>query len=633
MFRKIKDQGWLQSKFALFFITVIFLFWMKSYFALRFSFELDIENKMQEFILFITPISSALLFFGMALYVSEKRQKRAILIIHFLLSFILYANVVYYRFFDDFITIPVLFQFKNFGDLGGSAKNLMSGTDLLYFVDFFIVLGLSMLQKHLPEKKANKKTVAIVFASALAILSINIGLAEAQRPQLLTRTFDRLMLVKLLGVYNYHIYDAVMSTKSSAQRTFANSNELAEVQNYVYSEKKAPNDEYYGVAKDKNVVLVSMESLQNFVINMEVNGQEVTPFLNDLINDSYYFQNFYHNTGQGKTSDAEFMIDNSLYGLPRGAVFTTNAGNEFNATPEILNKYGYTSASFHGNNKSFWNRDLMYQSLGYDQFFSQEYYNVTEENSVNYGLKDIPFFEQSMPLIQGLKQPFYAKFLTLTNHYPYVLNNEEDEMIAPTETGDSSVDRYFQTVRYLDESLKQFFDQMKQNGLYNNTIFVLYGDHYGISSNHNRAMSEILGTEIRPFEHIQLQKVPLIIHIPGMKGKVMNTVGGQVDIKPTILHLLGIEEPSDIQFGSDLFAEDRESYTVQRDGSFITGHYVYSSEQNICYDKTAGEEIDSAVCEPYVEKTRTELEMSDKVVYSDLLRFIDEQIEEKQLAE
>jgi lipoteichoic acid synthase len=631
MFQKIQEQDWFQNKLVLFFITVVFLFWMKSYFALRFSFELDIENKMQEFILFITPLSSALLFFGLALYAGEKRQKRAIVMIHFVLSFILYANVVYYRFFDDFITIPVLFQFKNFSDLGGSAKNLMSGTDLLYFIDFLIVLGISMVQKRFPEKKPNKKTVAIVFASGLTLLSINIGLAEAQRPQLLTRTFDRLMLVKLLGIYNYHIYDAVMSTKSSAQRTFANSNELAEVQNYVYSEKKAPNNEYFGIAKNKNVVLVSMESLQNFVINRRVNGQEVTPFLNNLIHNSFYFENFYHNTGQGKTSDAEFMVDNSLYGLPRGAVFTTNAGNEYNATPEILSKYGYTAVSLHGNNKSFWNRDLMYQALGYDQFFSQEYYEVTEENSVNYGLKDIPFFEQSMPLLKGLNQPFYAKFLTLTNHYPYVLNSEEDEMIAPTETGDASVDRYFQTVRYLDESLKQFFDHMKKNGLYENTVFVLYGDHYGISSNHNEAMSEILSTEIRPFEHIQLQEVPLIIHIPGMEGEIMETVSGQVDIKPTILHLLGIEEPNDIQFGTDLFAADRESYTVQRDGSFITDKVVYSSEQNICYDKTLGIEIDFASCEPYIEKTRTELEMSDKVVYSDLLRFIGEQHQEKQL--
>ena len=157
---------------------------------------------------------------------------------------------------------------------------------------------------------------------------------------------------------------------------------------------------------------------------------------------------------------------------------------------------------------------------------------------------------------------------------------------------------------------------------------MLYGDHYGISENHNEAMSEILGKEIRPFEHIQLQKVPLIIHIPGMEGKQMETVGGQIDLKPTILHLLGIEQENDVQFGTDLFKKDRESATILRDGSVVTDEYVYAEEGNHCYDKSSGEEIDSKTCAPLKEKAETELGYSDKVVYGDLLKFLDSEKEE-----
>ncbi|MFQ3544049.1 LTA synthase family protein [Halobacillus rhizosphaerae] len=624
-------KQWLSKGWVFFAAAVLFL-WAKTYYALQTAFTLDIENGVQQFILVITPISSILFFLGLSFFFSPKRRNKAFMTIYFIMSFVLYANVVYYRFFNDFITLPVLMQYKNFGDLGGSAKALTHPMDVLYWLDTVILVAWLVFKKIRPTMEFRKRTVAMIFATVLGFAAVNLSLAEVERPQLLVRTFDRAKLVKLLGIYNYHIYDSVMTAKTSSRRVFADSNELSEILNYVNSQqgKMGVHGKYFGKAKGKNVVLVSLESTQNFVINRKLHGQEITPFLNDLADDSFYFDNFYHNTGQGKTSDAEFLIDNSLYGLPRGAVYTTNANNEYNATPEIVKDHGYTPVSLHGNHASFWNRDVMYQSLGYDHFYSKDSYNVTDENSVNYGLKDIPFFEQSMPIVKNLDKPYYAKFITMTNHYPYITNDKSMEMIDPADTGDGSVDRYFQTVRYEDESIKKFFQLMKENGEYKDTIFVLYGDHYGISENHNRAMSEILGKEIRPFEHVQLQKVPLIIHIPGMKGKTMDTVGGEIDLKPTILHLLGIDEKNDVQFGTDLFAKNRESATIFRDGSMVTDKYVYAAEGNKCYDKSSGEEIDMKTCAPLKDKADKELQYSDKVVYGDLLRFLDSEQKENQ---
>ncbi|WP_028782468.1 LTA synthase family protein [Thalassobacillus devorans] len=618
-YKSLLKKGWL------FFTVAIVFLWAKTYYALKTAFTLDIENNTQQFILAITPISSILFFLGLAFFFSPKRRNKAFMVIYSLMTFVLFANVVYFRFFNDFITLPVLMQYKNFLDLGGSAKALIHPTDILYWIDVVILIAWTVRQKTKPSMRFKKRTVAMLYATVLGIGAVNLSLANQERPELLTRTFDRMKLVKLLGIYNYHIYDSVMTANTSTKRVFADSDELTEVLNYVNGQqgKMGVQGKYYGKAAGKNVVLISLESTQNFVIDRKLHGQEITPFLNDLTDDSFYFKNFYHNTGQGKTSDSEFLLDNSMYGLSRGAVFTTNAGNEFNATPEILKEEGYTPVALHGNHDTFWNRDVMYKSLGYDRYFSKEEYNVTEENSVNYGLKDIPFFEQSMPMLKGLEEPYYAKFITMTNHYPYILDNEKMKMIEPAETGDGSVDRYFQTMRYQDEAVKKFFQMMKEQGEYKDTIFVLYGDHYGISDNHNRAMSEILGKEIRPFERVQLQKVPLIIHIPGMEGKEMNTVGSQVDLKPTILHLLGIKEKHDVQFGVDLFAKEREDLAIFRDGSVVTDKYVYAAKEDICYDKSTGEEIEDKTCAPLKQKAKKELELSDKVVHGDLLRFLE----------
>jgi phosphoglycerol transferase MdoB-like AlkP superfamily enzyme len=361
-----------------------------------------------------------------------------------------------------------------------------------------------------------------------------------------------------------------------------------------------------------------MESTQSFVINKTINGQEITPFMNEFIKSSFYFENFYHQTGQGKTSDSEFIVENSLYPLSRGAVFFTHSGNEFTATPEILNQNGYFTASMHPNNKSFWNRDLMYETLGYQRFYHMDDYEITEENTVGWGLKDEAFLEQSVPHLKEMPQPFYAKLITLTNHFPFELK-DEDRFIEPFTSSDETVNNYFPTVRYMDEALKKFVHRLKDEGLYDNSIIILYGDHYGISENHNQAMGEFLGKEITPFESTQLQRVPLIIHIPGQKGKTFSTVSGQIDLKPTILHLLGIDTKETIEFGTDLLSNERMELTILRDGSFISRDYVFTKDT--CYRKITGEQTDRKACEPFLEKTKTELEFSDKIIYGDLLRF------------
>ncbi|QQZ10864.1 LTA synthase family protein [Heyndrickxia vini] len=604
-------------------VAAIFL-WIKTYIVYKTGFHMKIENWMQEFILFINPASFLFFIFGLSLFFkSEKIRNIYIFVISFLLSFIIYANVVFYRFFSDFLTLPVLFQTNNFSDLGDSALAEINWWDFVYFIDLFLLL---VIIKQKPAwinffspSRVNRRAYFLVTA---AILFLNLGLSEAERPQLLSRTFDREILVKNIGSFNYHIYDIFLQSKTSAQKALADGSNLVEVENYVRANYVKPNKDLFGIAKDKNVILISLESTQSFVINSKVNGQVITPYLNKLIKDSYYFNNFYHQTGQGKTSDAEFLVENSLYPLNRGAVFFTHAGNVYNSMAERLNENGYYTAGMHANNKSFWNRDLMYRSLGYQQFYSSSSYNITDDNSVGWGMKDIPFFEQSVDLMKDMPKPFYVKMLTLTNHHPFTLG-DSDKLINEYTSNDKTVNRYFTTVRYQDEAIKVFINKLKEEGLYNNSIIIMYGDHYGISDNHTTAMSQYLGKEITPLVNVDLQKVPFIIHIPGVtdkgRGRVLTEVAGQIDIRPTILHLLGINTKKDLQFGEDLFSPEHRNFSVFRDGQIVTDQYVWSG--NACYSKKTEEHVDNDACQKFVEKANNELDFSDQIIYGDLLRF------------
>lgn len=613
------------NKYIGFFLFLVVLLWFKTYITQLTQFKLGIDSGLQHFLLFLNPLGSALLFLGLALLFKGRKKYTVLLVNYFALSLLLYANVVYYREFSDFITLPTVLQgSQNIGVIGNSIGSLAKPYDILFFIDIVFIVALLLFKRiKIEVGDVPRRIAAALLFFALGISSLNLAIAETDRPQLLTRGFDRNYIVKYLGMYNYTIYDVVQSTKASAQRVLADSNDVIEVINFTKSNYAEPNKKYFGVAKGMNVIYIHLESIQEFLIGYELHGEEVTPFLNSLTKDknTFYFDNFFHQTAQGKTSDAEFILENSLYGLPQGSAFTTKGLNTYHAAPAILKPYGYTSAVFHGNTGSFWNRDEIYKSFGYDKFFDISYYDVNDVELADYGLMDKPFFEQSIPLLESLPQPFYAKFITVSNHYPYSMNQDE-ATIAPHTTGDKSVDNYFQTARYADEALEQFFDYLKESGLYDNSVIIMYGDHYGISENHKKAMEQVLGIEITPFETAGLQRVPLFIRIPGVNGGIMHQYAGQIDVLPTLLHLLGIDTKDYIHFGTDLFSEEHEQIIPFRNGNFVSPtitHYdgkFYDSETGLELEE---ERMDEA--KRYQEIVNQILALSDKVVNGDLLRF------------
>lgn len=609
----------IHSKSVQFFLIAIVLFWIKTYVTYRMEFNLGIDNSVQKFLLFINPLSSAFLFSGAAL-LFKKHWGSALIAIQFVLSFWLYANVVYYRFFDDFITWPTILQLKVNGGQTESALSLMKPLDVLYFTDTIILVLLLAFKVFQLKAAPTRKLAIIPMVVAVGIFLFNLSLAEADRPELLTRSFDRNYLVKYLGTYNFTIYDGIQTARSSMQRTLANSDDVTEIENNLKANFAKPNPEYFGKAEGMNVMYVSLESLQTFLIDYELDGQEVTPFLNSLAHDgeTFYFDNFFHQTGQGKTSDAEFMMETSLFPLSQGSVFINKAQNTYHAAPAILKSRGYTSAALHGNYKTFWNRNEIYKAFGYDHFFDATYYNMTPENVKNYGLKDKPFLEESMPLLESLPQPFYSKLILLSNHFPFAMD-EGDTDFPAGDFGDKVVNQYFQSANYMDQALEEFFNNLKEAGLYDNTIIVMYGDHYGISENHNDAMEKVMGEEITPFKNAQLQRVPLFIHVPGVKGGVVHKYSGEVDVQPTILHLLGVDTRNYLNVGNDILSPEFKEIAPFRNGDFVTPEVTQVN--GVCYSNETGEPIEDDQCTADDQIAKEKLEISDRIVTKDLLRF------------
>ncbi|WP_025022369.1 LTA synthase family protein [Ligilactobacillus hayakitensis] len=627
-----KIQAAFSSRIG-FFITVLVLFWLKTYIVYNTKFTLGVNGGMQEFLLALNPIPFALLLFGIALFFKGKKSYWIMIVIDLIQSMWLFANILYYREFSDFLTMGVV---KSSGSVSNnlslSISQIIHPDDFLVFLDVIILALLVTFKVIKPDfKKVNYWVPTSIIIASIALFFGNLGLAEKDRSQLLTRTFDNNYIVKYLGLDFFAGYSTYQSHKESTTRAKANSGDLDDVFKFVKKNRTAPNVQYFGKAKGKNVFMIHLESFQQFLIDYKVNGEEVTPTINKFYHDqnTISFDNFFNQVGQGKTSDAETMLETSLYGLPSGSVMTSyGTSNTFQAMPAMLEQRGYSTASFHGDVGSFWNRDNTYKSWGYQNYFSKDYYKDKADYEIGYGLKDKIFLKQSVKYIEQLPQPFYAKLITVTNHYPYELD-KKNQSIEKTTTKDATVDGYVQTARYLDQSIAEFIDYLKKAGLYDNSMIVMYGDHYGISDNHPKAIAQLLGKKsVSSYDLAMFQKVPFMIHMNGLQGGINHTYGGEIDVMPTLLDLLGVKNNDTVQMGHDLLSEDVNSMSQTvafRNGNFVSPTYskigskIYDNQGKVVTDKLSKEQQKQV--DEQQDFVSNQLALSDKIVTGDLLRF------------
>ncbi len=627
-----------------FFGLLVVLIWLKSMLAYFVDFHLGLESAFQYFILFINPFATTILLLSVALFVRRpKASYTTMFIIYAALSILIYSNASYYREFTDFITINTMLGAGAVSSgLGESALRLLRWHDAFYVIDLVVIPLLLFTKKIKIDTKPMRARVALAVSVFGALLfSANLSLAETDRPQLLGRTFSRDYLVKYLGLNFFTAYDGYQTYQTNQARAEASPNDLVDVKNYVNEHYAKPNPETFGLAKGKNVIYIHLESFQQFLLDYKLKDEngvehEVTPFLNSLYHgkETFSFDNFFHQVKAGKTSDAETLMENSFFGLKQGALFTQLGGkNTFEAAPNILKQTnGYTSAVFHGNLGTFWNRNETYKKLGYEYFFDQSYYDVNENNSFQYGLHDKPFFDQSVQYLEHLQQPFYAKFIAVSNHYPYSKFEDENAGFPIADTGDETINGYFATANYLDTSVKEFFNYLKASGLYDNSVIVLYGDHYGISDSRNTSLAPLLGVDSNAwndYNNAMVQRVPYMVHIPGQtKGGINHTYGGQVDALPTLLHFLGVDTKDYIQLGQDLMSPDHQQVVAFRDhNSFVSPKYT--SYRNTLYNTETGEplteeEANSPEVLALEETANKQLDTSDKLTIGDLFRFYSE---------
>lgn len=563
--------------------------------------------------LFFLNLSTVLLLTGWALAVKHEWRRWILYTSLFLHSTLLISDVWYYRYFDDFLSVALLSDFGQMGDVEGGFLTLIRPIDFLFFIDLLMYGGILLyMRRHPVQENKQRRHRLAVQGSLLGLLLFSLPLVLShQRDEawLTGGAVSNMREYYHLGFWGYHGLDVA---RGLGRVLYVNQTltpeERQQIQSLSFQPVSASNPR-------TNVIVLQLESFQTSVIGQSINGQVLTPNLNRLREEVLYFPNFYHQTHEGRTSDAEFITNTSLYPLKSGSVYTRYPDHAYHSLSTTLKDAGYETAAMHAFKKDFWNRNDFYQNTGFTRFFSKTDY--PDDPVVGMGLNDKDFLSTSVTFMEGLEQPFYAFLVALSSHTPYDIP-EDQKRLDLTGVEDPLLQNFYHTVHFVDTAVGQMIDQLKQNKLWEDTLVVMYGDHdSGLTAKDGEMAIQMDARS--PVDLFRLDRtVPLFIKTPQQKqGQSMKAYGGQIDLAPTILHLLGMT-PSHVL--GDSLLDDEPNLTVFRDGSFRYKDLYYvpdltkATGQGTCYSIQTGQVMPLEQCEPQIEVAESQLRLSDTII-------------------
>lgn len=495
------------------------------------------------------------------------------------LSIFMFADVMYFNYYNQTVSIEQFWQLSNVAKVPESFVATLIPLSIFILFDIPVVLHkFGNMVKNCDNNYVVKPKVRVMRITAVILFIIVAAINSFGSPGLAKITGDEFFI--------NHVSDIFENTVGRLVNEDLEKDEVLRIIQANTSNVAA--HDLNGIAKGRNVIVIQIEAMQNCMIGATYNGIELTPNINKLIDsDSLYFDNFYSNVGKGNTADAEFTALNSLYPGTDRECYTLYETNTFRGLPWLLKKEGYGTAAFHGYEGDFWNRENAYPYQGIDEFYSIE--DLNDDDIIGLGISDKSLFRQAADLLAGKDGKFFSLLVTLSNHHPYSMDEELWEVPVKEEDEESKFASYLQTVHYTDEAIGEFIEELKDRGLYDNSIIVLYGDHHGLNKemdDNDIYMKRFLGRE---YNYEDMFNVPLIINIPSSGiNRTISTVGGQIDILPTLANLLGIELDRRYICGQDIVNADEGFVAFSayiEDGSFITDGAIYEMSREQIYEE------------------------------------------------
>lgn len=615
--------------------------------------------------LFISPLLVDLGFLILvsllSLLIKKEKRIRYFITLSIIFNIVCIVNSIYYHYYSSFASISLIANITFASDVSDAiVENVLKAVDLIYIwqtITLVIIYKKTNKKEYIKHKENKKKLVKTGLITSLSLFAVAALFMPLNAWSRLYNLWNRESVVMNHGIYVYQLDDFIQSLTPKITSVLGHDKALKKVTDYYKENKYTPsNNEYTNIFKGKNIIVIHAESMQKFTMDLTFNNKEVTPNLNKLANEGIFFSNFYSQVGVGTSSDAEFTFNTSLMPSTKGTVFVNYFDRDYISIPKLLKEQGYYTYSMHANTGEFWNRNTMHKSLGYDKFYNKDSYTIDE--TIGLGLSDKSFFRQSVDIMKQIKEeenkPFYSLLIMLSNHTPFsdlALMEDykttidvtiDNQTVTRDYLNNTTMGNYLRSVHYADSAIGEFIDNLDKEGLLENTVLVIYGDHdarldfedFNLLYNYD-PMTDTIKTEndegyipYTKYNYELDRKVPFIIWTKDQNYNLnVNTPMGMIDVLPTLGNMVGIH--SDYQLGKDVMNIKGDDNTVTFiDGSFLTSKVYYNSPKGEIYSIN-NEPITEEYIKERAKKSSDLIEVSNDIITYDFIKEIKKQKEEK----
>ena len=552
---------------------------------------------------------AVILLLGSFVYLFKPKNRfKYLMILSVLLTAICIINSLYYTYYMSFASFSLIAVSLTVVDVGDAVvKNVMQFKDFIFLWQLIVLIIVhhKLKKKDYYSKIAKlenkKKRFSGTIISAVIIYAIFFATVTSVEFSRLSKQWNREFLVTKFGVYTYQLNDLFKSLDAKFNTLFGYDTAAKEYREFYSEKEEHKNNEYTGIFKGRNVIVIHAESVQNIALNTSFNGQEVTPNLNRLKNEGIYFNNFYAQASSGTSSDSEFTFSTSLLPVTNGAVAISYWDREYETIQKLAKSEGYRTISMHGNTGSFWNRINFHNNLGYDKFYSKSDYEI--DDTIGLGLSDKSFFRQSVEKLKNEYEEngkFFATLIMLSNHTPFDNLDKYGEFDVDMKEGeisypymeDTKLGNYFKSVHYADSAIGELINELDEAKLLDNTIVVIYGDHdaklpktdFSRLYNYDKETDDEIDEEAEGYIDVDYYKyeldrsVPFIIWSKDKKvTKTVNTAMGMIDVSPTVLNMLGVQPKYNL--GNDVMSLN-DNIVVFPNGNWLTNNIYYNSQKD-----------------------------------------------------
>ena len=553
------------------------------------------------------------------------------IIVDILASILLLADNLYHTYSSSVLSVAQIMNLQYGEEIMSTLPMLVQIKHILYFIDI-LVIGILLCKKILKIQKKKKlqmkykipKVIVGILVTIICFKMDNAYIVKAKEDP-----YNKDTQIKKSTIYGYHISDIENTINIKKQAKYATKEALL----FDYDALKKEYDEKYGktnydlqgIAKGKNVIILQLESIQNFVINKEINGKEITPNLNKFIDENIEISNMFMQS-YSSTADSEFSATTSLYPMENGMSYSRYYTNAYDNIFTMFENEGYTTSYMHGNYGFFWNRGNVYKSYGVENIELKDSFADTSENIAGY-LSDELLYTQAVEKLKSYNMPFASYIVSASSHTPFNLEGLEDRSKVNIDVGkykDTFLGNYLESVNYADYAFGIFIDKLKEANLYDDTVILLFGDHNGLDM-YNEDMldflkqtdSDLTDTDIK----LNYIRVACGMKIPGIENMKIEKPVSKLDMKPTFAYL--IDGDAGFSLGTNMFA--RKDFICLNNERIVTSRYYFDEKW---YRIKDGSEInveelpqdERELLEDYYENMRKELDMSISISINNLLK-------------